>query len=412
MRNKKNILVVVTERNSANGICAKAIMRECMKRGHNVVCVTNREYNDPHFFINDNIIVYTVKPRLIYTIESYLASKNDKTWKEVILSIFRFVLNKIELLLSVPLWPLISRGYSKRIYRLIKLLHSKHRFDVVIPIYTQIDTIIAANRLKKVSSNIKVVPYMLDSLAAGYGPKIFSKEWVERRGLKWEKRLFKDVDHIVMMKSSENFYIKHNNLRYMSLVSFLDIPLFVCKNKVANSTNVRPVISYVGSIPAHIRNPEYFLTVFKALGNLNLKLLIVGPSTCDSLLQQYISSDMRIERINSVPHSKAIEIIDESDILLNLGNNLTTMMPSKIFEYISTGKPIISTAPIKDEPCIRYLEKYGNACILYESDPIDYSAKKMLDFIRTSHNIDPSTLSDMFQLNKPGTFVDIIERIC
>lgn len=406
-----NILFIVTERNSANGVCANSVIRACLNRGYKVTCVTNKEYDDPNEFISDEVKFYTVKPRSVYSICSYLNRRNISGFKKILLLHIALFINKFELLTSILTWPVISRGYSKRIYKLIQSLHLKESFDIVVPIYTQIDTIIAANHLKHRYPNIKVVPYMLDSLAAGYGPKQFSKECIVKRGLKWEEKLFKEVDHIVMMKSSEDFYMRHKGLPYMNKVSFLDIPLFVNNCKKTISSNDTLLISYVGSIPAHIRNPRYFLDVFRTLDNTNVKLLLVGPSTCESLIQQYLKSDARIERIQRVSHSKALEIIEKSDILLNLGNNLTTMMPSKIFEYISTGKPIISTAPILNEPCISYLDRYGNACILYENDPIEYSVKKILSFISTTHVVNPSTLSDTFQLNKPETFVNLIESL-
>lgn len=409
---RRHLLFIVTERTSANGVCAKSVMQECFKRGYDVSCIVNREYRDLNQFTEDGISFYTVKPRIVFSLGSYLASVRHKKLKKMIVSLIRTILNKVELMISIPTWPLISIGYSYRIFELIKKIHMKHNIDVVIPIYTQIDTIIASNKFKNLNKNIKVVPYMLDSLAAGYGPRMFSKEWIEKRGLKWEKRIFKSVDHIVMMKSSEDFYKIRNNLPYFGKISFLDIPLFVCPRKVNHTSNHCPVILYVGSIPSHIRNPKYFLDVFHKLSkDIDVRLKIVGPSTCESLLEQYISLDNRIERIQSVSHNRALEMIAESDILLNLGNNISTMMPSKIFEYISSGKPIISTAPIPNEPSIKYLKMYGNACILNEGESIDISASKLLKFLRDAHTVNPSDFSDVFKLNKPETFVDIIDTI-
>ena len=43
-----------------------------------------------------------------------------------------------------------------------------------------------------------------------------------------------------------------------------------------------------------------------------------------------------------VSHTVAIQYMSEADFLLNIGNSISSMVPSKIFEYISTGKPIIS----------------------------------------------------------------------
>ena len=86
------------------------------------------------------------------------------------------------------------------------------------------------------------------------------------------------------------------------------------------------------------------------------------------------------------------------------------MTPSKIFEYISTGKPIISTAPIKEEPCIPYLTKYGNACIIYEDKNIDESVALITKFVSNAHNVDPVELSDIFYLNQPQAFLQVIDK--
>ena len=412
---KMRVLIIVTERLSANGICALSVAKAMVDRGDDVCCIVNREHGEGVSFEQDGIYYYTVKPRLVYTISSFLSRRNDiNPTKRKIYSLINWVVNKTELLLSLPTWPVISRSYSRRIFNCIKDVCSEAPVDLIIPVYTQIDTIIAANKYKKECDNqVTVIPYFLDSLAAGYGPKMMSKQWVENRGLKWEKTLLKDVDHIVMMKSSEAFYKeKENSLPYFSKISFLDLPLFVPQSarKGIDKNGVKEIL-YVGTIPGHIRNPKYFLEAFSKVNNKDLQLTIIGPSTCESLIQDYVIKDKRIKRIQSVPHSEAIERIKTADILLNLGNNLTTMTPSKIFEYISAGKPIISTAPITDEPCIPYLTKYGNACILYENKDIEESVALMAGFISSSHNVDPDSLEETFLLNQPKAFLNVVDRI-
>ena len=42
-----------------------------------------------------------------------------------------------------------------------------------------------------------------------------------------------------------------------------------------------------------------------------------------------------------------IRIYQEADILVNIGNSIDNQMPSKIFEYISTGKPILNFYKIR-----------------------------------------------------------------
>ena len=59
-----NILFIVTESKSANGICCRAVMERLVSEGHNIYCITNSEYTD--FPKTDGVFYKTVKPRLTY----------------------------------------------------------------------------------------------------------------------------------------------------------------------------------------------------------------------------------------------------------------------------------------------------------------------------------------------------------
>lgn len=409
-----NVLFIVTESTSANGICALSVAKAMLKRGDEVSCIVNREYGDKIVYIKDGIQFITVSPRMVYAISSLISGKKDLSrLSRKYLGIISWIINKVELFFSLPTWPVISRSYARRIFNSIKELGADKKLDIIVPVYTQIDTVIAANRYKKqCDKSVIVIPYFLDSLAAGYGPKMMSKKWVEKRGLKWERKLLQDVDHIVMMKSSEHFYDKHqNDLPYYRKISFLDLPLFmpVPYEGTANIKEKKEIL-YVGTIPGHIRNPKYLLETFSRLERSNVTLTIIGPSTCETLIAEYVNKDSRITRIQSVPHEEAIKRIQDADILLNLGNNITTMTPSKIFEYISTGKPIISTAPIPEEPCIPYLKKYGNSIVLYENRAIDESVKMLETFIQSARTINPNGLSETFCLNHPNAFLEVVDK--
>lgn len=408
------VLIIVTERFSANGICALSVAKSMVERGDDVCCIVNREYGDDVSFVQDGIHFLTVRPRLVYAIGSMLGRKKEISHtKRKIYSVFSWVLNKIELFLSLPTWPVISRNYSKRIFESIGRVSEDKTLDLIIPIYTQIDTLVAANEYKKTyNANVTIIPYFLDSLAAGYGPKMMSKEWVEKRGLKWERKLLSDVNHIVMMKSSEEFYSKNRtHIPYFNKISFLDLPLFVPRERKCERIDKSKLeLLYVGTIPGHIRNPKYFLDVFSQIEDPNVILTIIGPSTCEPLIKEYVNKDNRINRIQSVSHDEAIRRINEADILINLGNNITTMTPSKIFEYISTGKPIVSTAPINNEPCVPYLNRYGNSFIIYEDKPIDETVEGLKLFIKSAHNVNPKDLDNDFYLNQPKAFLEVIDK--
>ena len=145
----KKILFIVTESGSANGICTKAVMEEHVRRGDKVFCLTNREMGQGREDkIMDGVSYSTVTPRLCYRLSARICALPEGSGRRKLLSAVHFVLNKTKLLLSYPTWPLISPAYAARIYRRGLKICKAHGIDAVIPIYTQIDTLIAAKRIK------------------------------------------------------------------------------------------------------------------------------------------------------------------------------------------------------------------------------------------------------------------------
>lgn len=397
-----NILLLVTELNSANGICAQSVMKECVSRGHSVYCLTNLEN---HGNLDNTIHYYYVKPRLVYK----LLNDGNRLKKTI-----GTVLNKLKLILAYPTWPLISPSYAQRIYRTAKAICQENNIDMIIPIYTQIDTLIAANRIKKEMPDIQYVPYFLDSLSGGYGPKLFSREWTIRRGIKWEKRLLPTADKIVMMESSRSHYEKYcTEESYFSKIIFSDLPLISQPKELASLKQTTDIIEllYIGSIPLHIRNPEPFLKVFCKTKSNHYRLHIIGTSTCSDMLSEYAERDSRIIICGPITHDEAIKRVENADILINFGNNIKEMTPSKIFEYMSYGKPIISTMPISNEPSASYLQYYPLSFLLeYKNLNYGVEAAKLEKWIDNHVNkrVDLCLLETLFPKNTPAHFCDTV----
>lgn len=409
-----NILFIVTESKSANGICCRAVMEQLVSEGHNIYCITNSEYTD--FPKTDGVFYKTVKPRLTYRL--FAESEITEGINKKIRSFLAVVINKIKLFISIPTWPLISPLYSNRLFKAAFTICKNNKIDCIIPVYTQIDTLIAARRIKRKFPDIKYIPYFLDSFSGGYGPKIFSTSWVIKRGIKWEDKLLPEADKIVMMKSCEEHYKKYSaNKFYYNKILFLDLPLFIPRivNNDSNFFNNDKInLLYIGTIPVHIRNPEYFLKLFCELSGDDIALNIIGSCTAPDLLYSFSENDKRIHIGKPVNHKTALSMISSADFLINFGNNNTHMTPCKIFEYMSYGKPIISVSPIKDEPSSRYLEKYPLSLIIKEyENNVAEDIEKLKNFVSQPPKLDQSEfdkLNELFYLNKPEAFIKVIKK--
>lgn len=407
-----NILFLVTESTSANGICCKAIMNEFIKKGDSVFCITNKEADlKENEFLENGVRFFTVRPRTIYAINSFILANNAK--KPLIckfLKLFNFVINKFKLFLIYPIWPLVSPLYVRRINKIAKSVCEKQNIDVIVPIYSQVDTLIVANKLKCKNPKIKYIPYFLDSFSGGYGPKMFSTDWIFKRGLKWERRLLPSADKIVMMESARKHYdAKCSNEDFNKKIQYLDLPLFEHREYVQEKSDEIKIL-YAGALPVSVRSPKFFLEAFTRIKDERLKLTFVGDDSSADL-KYYSSIDNRITYFGRCSHNEVIELEKNATIFLNIGNNLTNMTPSKIFEYLSWNKPIISTMPIDNEPSAYYLEKFPLALLLNEKNlSFDEAALIIKRFIDENYDkkVPSDFLNETFKNNMPKSFLELV----
>jgi glycosyltransferase involved in cell wall biosynthesis len=108
------------------------------------------------------------------------------------------------------------------------------------------------------------------------------------------------------------------------------------------------------------RDPKIFLDAVKLLINekkINqsmLKILLVGSVTLPYDINEYIclnGLDKIIELHDHVVHKKSLQYLQQSDVLLLLQPGTKTQIPSKLFEYIGMGKPILAISPRDGATC-------------------------------------------------------------
>ena len=68
--------------------------------------------------------------------------------------------------------------------------------------------------------------------------------------------------------------------------------------------------------------------------------------------------------------AKAAELESGADILLSLGNAFDNQMPSKLFSYLGTGKPLLHLAVTDTDPTLPYLAKYPLALVLHKKNGV------------------------------------------
>ena len=127
---------------------------------------------------------------------------------------------------------------------------------------------------------------------------------------------------------------------------------------------------YVGQLYEDIRNPELMLKMFCELPD-NYVLHLYGGGA-DRIVNQY--KDLLKNRLvchGWVSADEAKEATNNADILINLNNKIKNMLPSKLVDYIDTGKPILNICQIKECPSLEYTKKYPMAVDVLPTDDLE-----------------------------------------
>lgn len=138
---------------------------------------------------------------------------------------------------------------------------------------------------------------------------------------------------------------------------------------------------FVGNLYKDIRTPDAAIQTFSLITE-EADLFFVGE-TYRFLQDRMKGSVDNVHFLGRKPKEEVARIYQEADILVNIGNAIDNQMPSKIFEYISTGKPILNFYKVPNCPTLKYLKNYPLALNLYEPDVLQDTerySKQIKDF--------------------------------
>ena len=387
---------------SPNSVCVKNIIN-CLPQDKYSVDIVS--YDDGTSVVNENNV------RVNRGLLQSLIYKYESSNKTIIMKILQFVL-RIKTISCFLIWPWTDPIVTLKIKNKVNQLLKYQEYDYVLAVYMPLSSLIVANYVKQHHKSIKYIAYFLDSLSGGYLPNLLNNERYENKLVKWEKRLIRNADNIVFMKSSESFHRQlYRNTEFESRITYLDLPMLVEREALQTYKSTTKVLLYVGSLAASIRSPEYILKVFSLIDDPDLEFQFVGDSASE-ILNEYAKEDKRIKVIGKCAHEEALAYEKKADILINLGNKNPNLAPSKVFEYLSFGKKIVSTYSIDSDTSIQYLQKYNKALLLDERNEDFVSVSNVLaKFIyQNEEEIHFEDIASMYWDNTPQAFAALLDE--
>ena len=274
--------------------------------------------------------------------------------------------NKFRVAAYLPRFPMRSMKMVGDYEKAIRGLLRQGGFAGVLAICYPGECVEACAKLRGEFPGISFVAYFLDEVAVGmYRKGKLVRGISSRAAVNFEKRAIDQFDGALFLAASKKLVEKNHHDR-LNKVAFVDVP-FMRTDKVTFhnfSVAERPLsILYAGTLGNPDRNPLLFIEALRSLREAGrIRLRFAGDSA--GLLDGVDG----VDDLGILSPGACDALMAKTDVLLSIGNRDPNLIPSKLFKYISLGKPIIHLKRGEGDSCLPYLEKYPLSCIVNDSD--------------------------------------------
>ena len=150
---------------------------------------------------------------------------------------------------------------------------------------------------------------------------------------------------------------------------------------------------YLGTVYGDIRKPEALFKLFQHAVEIEpkLRLYIVGKkfgADANLYLTEYKAKlGGKLQCYSPIPPEQTMDLLLRADVLVNMGNTVRNQMPSKIVEYISTGKPILNLSVDKHCSTLPLMRRYPLTFQTFAADcRRESTAEAAVEYCREAQN--------------------------
>lgn len=259
-----------------------------------------------------------------------------------------------------------------------------HQFDVILACSVPYYTLAIAAEFGR---QIPIVYYEMEALHGDMPPftKNITEDAIE---IKWDNMAQK----IIMPNLIKKQYLLYPTRCNAHKVVLAEFPNIVQKVNSAISTNYlkshRINLCFIGQFYPIIRHPQYLFDIMEQLEGTDIHLSIFGGVNGHfppEYMSQYFTNKLpNIHYFGYVMPDVADAVMMEADVLVHMGNTTPYSLPSKILDYISSGKPILNICKNKFCPTLSIVKRYPLCLNIIEPDEqiSDILINKIVDFCK------------------------------
>lgn len=360
---------------NASARCFRPFLQELAKENQVDVICPPSDLNCCNNFYHDGIMVNYVDslPNRLWT---YIKTNQDSGTKQLLSKMLSVLYRGIRYLKYILGKPSYETSLIRPMVNELEKVDKENKIDIVLSISFPFYPHVAGLRYKKKNINVKWITYSADPLAYSESNRI---EW-------WKFTAAKEIEREVYEKCDFCFT---TDALYENVISdykicrdkVYPIPFLITNDSYSHKYNSNPEthVLYAGFVFSEIRSPMPLINTFVYLPSVRLDMYVSGDRLARSQLSINYADNITINGL--VTRDQYIKLLGEADILVSLSNTIRLQESSKVYELISTGKPIINFYYKKDSS-YRAIEKYPLGINVEALEKPEILAENITSFIR------------------------------
>lgn len=215
-----------------------------------------------------------------------------------------------------------------------------------------------ASMLKQCVPVLRWVAFEMDP----YTYNLFDSYETPENKASLEKKVFQNVDVLISQKEIDD-YNQRNGLRngisqrvYQMVMP--NMRLHVCPHKTGGKSTDPISLIYTGGLDSIYRSPQKLFEILSVIPEGMVVLHLYGYDH-GMFTEAYPDIKNKVILHGQVTKDECDKAVDNADILVNIGNAVYNQTPSKLFDYMGTGKPIINFSYSEEDTSLWYLKHYG-----------------------------------------------------
>lgn len=369
------------------------------------------------FVIKTDSFALSMLPTEQNDVKIYNSNRNSKNIKSLFYRSLRAVITRFNRFINSQLLLIGELRIDAHLrYTSVYKTVMKINPDLIVSVSYPFFNHVILNKLKKINAlrvNLYFDPFYNNEQ---YGLK--SNKFLMR----FEERIISSSDFILLPDFILSDYNNGDfNIRKESLIQF-QLPLIDDNDRCESPSQTKELEKidclYLGTLYEDIRNPEYMFRLWSVISSHKILLTCKGKKMGNFAPDYFKNWEKKLSQKlnlgNEISYEEAKELMQKAKVLVNISNKTINQMPSKIIEYINTGKPIINFYKNSEALDVKLIDKYPLGLNIKEDfENINSNSKIVESFIIENYNkrVNKTTILKSYQEYTIENTIGLFEKL-